>query len=119
MLTPSVIVNEAVEFTPSSRWSAGLVGRYVGRSFLDNTDNPDFVTPHFFTLDGSASFALSRRTRVSVQLNNVLDNKRVFANGYSYVYLTRQSSGQETMSGTSYFFPQATRNFVVMLDFKL
>jgi iron complex outermembrane recepter protein len=119
VLTPSVIVNEALELTPSSQFSCGLVGRYVGRSFLDNTDNPGFVTPHFFTLDGSASFALSRWSRVSLQLNNILDNKRVFANGYSYVYLTRQSSGQETLAGTSYYFPQATRNFVVMLDFKL
>ena len=119
VLTPSVLVNEAVEFTPSSRFSGGLIARYVGRSFLDNTDNRDFATPNFFTLDGSASVALSRWSRVSLQWNNILNNKRVFANGYSYVYLTRQRSGEETMSGTSYFFPQATRNFVVMLDFKL
>ncbi len=119
VLTPSVIASEAIEFTPSSRFSSGLLARYVGRSFLDNTDNPDFVTPHFFTLDGSASFAVWRSTRLSLQLNNILDNRRVFANGYSYVYLTRDRSGAESMNGTSYFFPQATRNFIVMLDFKL
>ncbi len=119
VLTPSVIASEAVEYTPSPRFSSGLVARYVGRSFLDNTDNPDFVTPRFFTLDGSASVALGRATRLSLQVNNFLDNRRVFANGYSYVYLTRQPGGAESMSGTSYFFPQATRNFVVMLDLKL
>ena len=119
VLTPSVIVSEAVELTPSSRFSAGAVARYVGRSFLDNTDNRDFITPHFFSIDGSASLALSRWSRLSVQLNNVLNNKRLFANGYSYVYLSRQRGGEETLTGTSYYFPQATRNVVVMLDFKL
>ncbi|HSP14903.1 MAG TPA: TonB-dependent receptor [Thermoanaerobaculia bacterium] len=118
VLTPSVIVNQGVEYTPSPKFSAGLMGRYVGRSFLDNTDNPEFVTPRFFTLDGSASFAISGSTRLSLQANNILNNKRVFPNGYAYVFLTRERN-QDTMSGTSYLFPQATRNFVVMLDFKL
>jgi len=119
VLTPSVIVSQAVQYTPSSRFSAGAIGRYVGRSFLDNTDNPDFVTPRFFTLDGNVSFALWRASRLSVQANNILNNRRVFPNGYSYAFLTREKSGAETLGGTSYFFPQATRNFVVMFDFKM
>lgn len=119
VLTPSVIVNQSVEFTPSSHFDSGLVARYVGRSFLDNTDNASFVTPHFFTLDGHASLALGRWSRLSLQWNNILDNRRVFGNGYDYVYLSRQRSGAETLTGTSYYFPQATRNLIVMLDFKL
>lgn len=119
VLTPSVIASEAIELTPSSRFSSGLVARYVGRSFLDNTDHSDFVTPPFFTLDGSASVAVGPAMRLSLQVNNILNNKRVFANGYSYVYLTRDRSGAESMSGTSYFFPQATRNFIAMIDFNL
>jgi iron complex outermembrane recepter protein len=118
VLTPSVIVNQGIEFTPSAKFSAALMGRYVGRSFLDNTDNPEFVTPHFFTLDGNVSYAIAGSTRVSLQANNILNSKRVFPNGYAYVFLTRDRS-QETMSGTSYLFPQATRNFVMMVDFKL
>lgn len=115
VLTPAVIVNEAIEFTPSSRWSGGVAGRYVGRSFLDNTDNPDFVTPQFFTLEANASVALSRWSRLSLQANNILDNKRVFGSGYSYLYMTPDLS----LHGTSYYFPQATRNFTVMFDVKL
>jgi iron complex outermembrane recepter protein len=118
VLTPSVIVNQGIEYTPSAKFSAAVMGRYVGRSFLDNTDNPEFVTPHFFTLDGNVSYAIAGSARVSLQANNVLSNKRVFPNGYAYVFLTRDKT-QETMSGTSYLFPQATRNFVMMVDFKL
>ncbi len=111
VLTPSVIASEEVAWTPSAKIAASLAGRWVGRSFLDNTDNPAFVAPDFFTLDGNASYEIARKTRVTLQANNITNNKRVFPNGYAYVYL---SDG--VMTGTSYLFPQATRNFVVMLD---
>ncbi|HEX9162491.1 MAG TPA: TonB-dependent receptor [Thermoanaerobaculia bacterium] len=118
VLTPSLIVSEMIEYSPLSSFGAGLTGRYVGRSFLDNTDNPDFVTPHFFTLDGNASVALSRSTRVTLQANNILNNRRVYANGYDFAFLTKSPAGAETLSGTSFYFPQATRNFTVMVDFR-
>ncbi|HSP35049.1 MAG TPA: TonB-dependent receptor [Thermoanaerobaculia bacterium] len=111
LLTPQAILSETVDYTPSSKLALALVGRYVGRAFLDNTDNADFVTPHFFTVDANVSYAISRYARLSLQANNVMNNKRVFANGYDYVWFDGA-----TMTGTSYFFPQATRNFVVMLD---
>ncbi|HEY3054150.1 MAG TPA: hypothetical protein VGK04_12260, partial [Thermoanaerobaculia bacterium] len=91
----------------------------VGRSFLDNTDNREFTTPSWYSLDGSASIALSRWSRLSVQANNITNSKRLFAYGYDYVFLTREKNGAENLGGTSYYFPQATRNFVVMFDLRL
>jgi outer membrane receptor protein involved in Fe transport len=119
VLTPSVNINESIEFTPSSKFSAVLTGRWVGRSFLDNTNNSEFATPSWSTVDGNVSFALPHSLRLSVQGNNLLNSRKLFAYGYDYVWLTRDSSGGESMSGTNYFFPQATRNFVVMLDFSM
>jgi hypothetical protein len=49
-----------------------------------------------------------------LQVNNLLNNKRVFPSGYSYLFLTPQ----RTIEGVSYYYPQATRNAVVMVDFK-
>ncbi|HYM62011.1 MAG TPA: TonB-dependent receptor [Thermoanaerobaculia bacterium] len=124
ILTPQVILNEAVEYTPSSVLSLGAVGRYVGKSYLDNTNNADFTTPSFATLDLNAAVGLGRwitagRPRLSIQVNNVLNNKRVFPSGYSYLFLTRDATGSETLGGIPYYYPQATRNVVVMLDVKL
>src|SRR4029077_5584281 len=48
LLTPTVIVNQSVEYTPTSRISAAATGRYVGKSFLDNTNNNAFTTPSLF-----------------------------------------------------------------------
>lgn len=113
LLTPSVIVNQGVDYTPNARFSSGLVGRWVGRSFLDNTNNDDFDAPSYFLLDANASFAVAPWARVSLQVNNALGNDRVYPSGYSYLYY----SG-DVLSGTAYYYPQAGRNAVALLDLK-
>jgi iron complex outermembrane receptor protein len=114
LLTPSVIVNQSLEWTASPRVTVGATGRYVSRAFLDNTDNAAFVTPRFFTLDGSGTFALGRGVQLRVAVNNVLNNQRVFPSGYSYLAL---APGNEIV-GTAYYFPQATRNAMVTINVK-
>jgi iron complex outermembrane recepter protein len=114
LLTPPVLVNQAIELTPTSRLSAGAVGRWAARSFLDNTN--DLETPSYFVLDANVAYAVTPWARVSLQVNNLFDNDEIYASGYSYPYIVREGSAQ-TITGTSYFYPQATRNAVVMVDF--
>lgn len=111
LLTPSLIVNQAVEYTPNARFSSGVVGRWVGRSYLDNTNNPELDAPSFFLVDANVSYALTGWARVSLQVNNALDNDRIYPSGYSYLYFAG-----EALTGTAYYYPQATRNAVVTLD---
>jgi iron complex outermembrane recepter protein len=106
LLTPSVIISQAFDYTPSPALSAGVIGRYVSRSFLDNTNNESLVTPSFVTFDGNVGYSFTERARLSVQVNNLLNNQRVFASGYA-------------MEGIAYYYPQATRHFVMMVDFRL
>lgn len=117
LLTPSLILSQAVDYTPSSKWSASLIGRYVGESYLDNTN--DLKAPSFFVGDANVSVALGRLVRLSVQANNLLNNREIFASGYSYPFLNRNERGMDSVSGIPYYFPQATRNVIVMLDFRL
>jgi len=114
VLTPSLIVNQTIEFTPSSKTTFGLTARHVGRSYLDNTNNGSFTAPSFTTFEASAGIALSHNMNIRVQINNLLNNKRVFPSGYSYLFLTPQ----QTIEGISYYYPQATRNATVMVDFR-
>lgn len=121
LLTPSLIVNQSVEYTPTPELSVGLIGRYVSRAFLDNTNNEAFATPSFTTFDANLSWSLGRwlttgEPRLSLQINNLFDNDRVYPSGYSYLYM---NEGMAEPRGTAYYFPQATRHFVVMLDFRL
>jgi len=114
VLTPSLIVNQTIEFAASSKTTFGLTARHVGRSFLDNTNNASFVAPAFTTFEANGAFALARNVNIRVQINNLLNNKRVFPSGYSYLFLTPQ----RTIEGVSYYYPQATRNASVMVDFR-
>jgi iron complex outermembrane receptor protein len=114
VLTPAVIVNQSIEFAPSSTTTFGLTARHVGRSYLDNTNNASFTAPAFTTFEANGAFALARNVNLRVQINNLLNNKRVFPSGYSYLFLTPQ----RTIEGISYYYPQATRNASVMVDFR-
>ena len=113
LLTPSLIVSQAVDYSPTSRLSAGVVGRWVGRTYLDNTNDDDLSTPSFFLLDGSVSYAFANRARVSLQVNNVLDSDEIYPSGYSYPYIA-----DGAVTGIPYYYPQATRSAVVLVDLK-
>jgi outer membrane receptor protein involved in Fe transport len=106
-----VIVNQSIDYTPNARFSAGAISRWVGESFLDNTNDSTFTTPAFFTVDAKASYSVTPWARVTLQVNNLLDADEVYASGYSYRYFDG-----DVRTGTSYYFPQATRNAVVLLD---
>jgi len=112
LLTPDVLVNQAVEYAPSSRWTVGATGRYTGRSYLDNTNDDAFAAPSFFVLDANVSYAVTANARVSLQVNNALDNDRIYPSGYSYRY-----DFDGLPAGTAYYYPQATRNAVLLVDF--
>jgi outer membrane receptor protein involved in Fe transport len=117
-------VNLGLDWMPDPAVTLGVAGRYVSRSFLDNTGNDRFATPAFFNLDASASASLKRwvkrcEPRLRVQLNNALDNRRIWPSGYSYLFFDRDAAGRDTLAGTAYYYPQATRSVFVTLELKL
>jgi len=116
LLTPTVLLTQSIDWAPMRRFAIGGVLRYSNRSYLDNTNDARFVTPAWTTVDGSASYEVTRAIRVTVRVNNIFDARRVYPSGYSYQFITQPSSA---IDGISYYYPQATRNAVVLVDFKL
>lgn len=116
LLTPEVLVSQAVEWSPTARLSAGATGRYVGRAYLDNTNDRALVTPSYFIADARAALRLTDWARVTLQINNLFDRRRVFANGYSYLSINEDATGARTVGGTPYYYPQATRNAVLLFE---
>ena len=112
LLTPNVLVNQSIEYAATPRLSLGVIGRYAGPSYLDNTNDSAFNTPSYFVLDATMSYAFTPAMRVSLQINNALNNDRVYPSGYSYRF-----DFDGAPSGTAYFYPQATRNAVLLMDF--
>jgi iron complex outermembrane receptor protein len=113
LLTPRAIISQSIDVTPSPRVAFGLTGRYQAKSYLDNTNNADAIAPSFFSIDGNVAYDLTSQVRLSLQVNNLTNRRRIFPSGYSYLYIV----GNE-IQATPYYYPQATRNAMLMVDFK-
>ncbi len=121
--TAPFVATAGFETTALGGVAAGLTGRYVAASWLDNTDTEGLEAPRFFQLDASFRFDLSRlvaagNPRLSVRVNNLLDNRRIFPSGYSFLFVTRDA-GRDTISGIPYYYAAATRSVSVTLDLGL
>ena len=122
LLTPAVTLHQSLDWRAARDLDLGLAARYVARAQLDNTGAVDFRTPSIFDLDARLALDLGRVVRpgwprLRVQLENLLDSRRHWPSGYSYLWFVRDGAGAETLSGTRYFYPQAGRNVYVTLDF--
>ena len=120
LLSPELIFNLGAEWANRDT-SIGLMGRYVAKSQLDNTGLSQFQTPSFTNLDLRASQSLGRwwqgaNPRITLFVNNLLDNRDQFPSGYSYQFLVQDSAGGDTLDGIPFYYPLATRNFVVSLE---
>ena len=114
LLTPAVLISQTFLYAPGARLNGEVTGRYVGRSYLDNTNDDAFDAPAFTLVDARVSYAVTPWARVTLQVNNLLDADRVYPSGYSYRFF----SG-DVNSGTAYYYPQAGRNAVMLMDFDL
>lgn len=123
LLTPSLVASPSLVWQPSVLADVALQGRYVGRSWLDNTNTRGLETPSFFQLDVAASLDLRRwvalgAPRLRLQVNNALDDDRIWPSGYSYLYLQQDAGGGAAVVGVPSFYPQATRSFFVALELR-
>lgn len=124
LLTPAVLFTLGGEYSPAVWLTVGAAGRYVGAAHLDNTNSADFAAPGFFGLDADLSLSLARLVpfaagaapRLRVQATNLLDNRRMFPNGYSYQYFVTDGAGALAPAGVRSYYPLATRSVFVMLD---
>jgi len=121
LLSPRAILNANVEWQATRALSLVAAARWVSEAQLDNTGSAEFRTPSFFSLDGEASLSLTRwlkrgEPRLRLHGTNLLDSRRQWPGGYSYLYFTRDAAGAESLSGTAYYYPQATRSLFVTLD---
>ncbi len=119
--TPPFLATIGAETTAVPGAVLGATGRYAAASWLDNTNTAGLEAPRTFQLDATLAVDLSRwipagRPRLKVQVNNVLDNRKLFPRGYSYLYANRDAAGTESLAGIPYYYPLATRSAYVSLD---
>lgn len=108
ILSPSWIAGSQLTWRSFKNFQATLLSKYVGKQYLDNSENEDVKLDAYFVNDLRLSYQFYPKgfkgIELGVLINNVLD-KEYSSNGYGY-------------DGTPYYFPQAGINYLAMLALK-
>ena len=115
--SPSVVGGATINFIPVKNGELSLLSKYVGKQYLDNTNNDARSLNAYFVQDVRAIYTIKNKglkeINIIAQLNNVF-GKKYEPNGYSYSYIV----GGETIT-ENYYFPMAGRNFMFGLNISL
>lgn len=114
--SPAVIAGSSLAFTPFRNAELTLLTKYVGKQYLDNTENDARSIAAYVVNDLRLSYswkpAFLKEMNFSLLINNILDEKYE-SNGYTWGYLAGPTEYRE-----NYFYPQAGRNFIGMISIK-
>ena len=116
-LSPSVIASTNINFLPTKNLEISLIGKYVGKQYLDNTQNENRMLKGFYTQDVRCIYTIKNKIfkewNLLAQVNNVF-NKMYEPNGYTYSYIYGGNATTE-----NYYFPMAGVNFLIGINVNL
>ena len=116
-LSPSIINNNIIDVSLTKNFQLSFISKYVGKQYLDNTQNESRKLNAFFTQDIRAIINIKNNlfttTTLMFSVNNIF-NKMYQPNGYTFSYI---AGGQQTTE--NYYFPMAGTNFNLTLNLKL
>ncbi|WP_233165821.1 TonB-dependent receptor [Pedobacter sp. ASV12] len=114
--SPALILSSEIAYNPIKNAEIALISKYVGRQYLDNTQAVTRILPNFFVNDVRLGYNTSivgiKNVGLSLLVNNVFSTLYE-NNGGTYPYLYAGD-----LSRTNYYYPQATRNFLLSLNVK-
>jgi len=114
--SPSFISSSEISYAIFKNTEIVLFSKYAGKQYLDNTSHKDRQINSFFTNDLRLRYNTSNGKKnnlgLTLQINNVF-NELYEANGYTFSYLAGGIFSTE-----NYYFPQATRNFLLSLNLR-
>ncbi|MBB6001681.1 iron complex outermembrane receptor protein [Arcicella rosea] len=114
--SPNVIVGSQILFTPAKGLELGLLSKYVGKQYLDNTANENRKLDAYFTNDFRAIYTIKGKTLREVNftfLVNNLFNTLYESNGYTYSYIS-----EGTVYTENFYYPQAGTNVMAGISLK-
>ncbi|GAB3912496.1 TonB-dependent receptor [Larkinella knui] len=113
---PNFIGGSQLLYTPAKGLEIGLLSKYVGKQYLDNTSNENRKLDAYFVNDLRFIYTVKPKgmneISFSFLLNNVL-SELYESNGYTFSYISEGKTATE-----NYYFPQAGRNFLAGIRLK-
>ena len=122
--SPNVISSAGIQFSASQDLTFTLLNKFVGNQYMSNTESNISMLSSYSTTDLNILYTIKNSAYfseiiVTAMINNIF-NKEYVSNGYYYTYDDTWSDPNliTTIEGTGYY-PQAKRNFLLGLTFKL
>ncbi|MEJ8800908.1 TonB-dependent receptor [Pontibacter sp. H249] len=116
--SPAVVSAHKLEVQPLKGFRAAILYKTVGKQYLDNTGSEDRKIDAYQVADLRLRYTLKpsfmKELELALLVNNLLNQKYV-ANGYTW---SEQYVGDNTRYDYNYYYPQATRNFLLSLGVK-
>ena len=116
-LSPNIIAAGTISFYPVSVLEISLPAKFVGNSYLDNTQSDQRRITNYYLQQIRIIYSPKLKSKTAVDfafyLNNVF-NKKYESTGYTYGYY---SGG--TLVNENFLFPQAGTNFIFSINIKI
>jgi iron complex outermembrane recepter protein len=116
--SPNITSAAQLNYLPLKNIELSLLGKYVGRQYLDNTQDKSKSLTDYFVTDFRAIYTVSgkrsfREINIIAQVNNLF-SKLYQPNGYTFGYISGGALVNE-----NFYFPMAERNFMLTLNISL
>jgi len=110
--SPNLIGAINLTFIPVEGLNVALLGKYVSKQYLDNTQNEDRRLDAYFTtnlnVNYSFKFWILKDVTLSILVNNLF-NTLYESNGYTFSEVYR-TAGDDSRADYNYYYPQAGIN---------
>lgn len=114
--SPAIVGGAAINFLPVENFELSLLSKYVGKQYMDNTQDDSRKLNPFYTQDIRAIYRIKNKwlkeLSITGQVNNVFD-KKYEPNGYTFSYIW----GGETVT-ENFYFPMTGTNFMIGVNFR-
>ncbi len=115
--SPSIIGGGSINFLPTNFLTISLPAKFVGRQYLDNTQDDTRKLNGYYVQNVMAAFKINRflfkEWMITGQVNNVF-NQKYESNGAAY-----PSMKNGVTQNDNYYFPMAGTNYMIGVNVKL
>jgi iron complex outermembrane recepter protein len=114
--SPNIVGGATINFIPLKNAELSFISKYVGKQYLDNTQNESRKLNAYYTQDVRIIYTTNikclKELNIILQANNLFD-KKYEPNGYTFSYYYSGSLTTE-----NYYFPMAGRNFIIGVNMR-
>jgi iron complex outermembrane receptor protein len=118
--SPNVIAAANFIFKPIKNLEVGILNKYVGKQYLDNTSNNQRAIHDYFVADFRVNYTIHTKLIKEISVIGViynLSNTVYETNGYNYTY-SMTVDGEKKNYSSNYLAPSAPTHFMLGLNLK-